>query len=88
MEVNSTCCLFHFGFLLGILFNSEDGGDMFLPRPHGIISQKIELCITTAVITSNPTCCLLHFSHSVSFQLQLNCFVEVVFKEIFCSYED
>jgi hypothetical protein len=23
------CCLFHAGFLLGLLFNPEDGGDMF-----------------------------------------------------------
>jgi hypothetical protein len=26
----AACCLFHAGFLIGLLFNSEDGGDMIL----------------------------------------------------------
>jgi hypothetical protein len=53
----STC--FHPGFLLGLFFDPEDGGDMFLPNVgcfnglHGVISQKIVLFITTAVRTSN-----------------------------------
>jgi hypothetical protein len=38
--------------LLGIFFCPEDGGDMFL---HSVISQKIELFITTAGRTANPT---------------------------------
>jgi hypothetical protein len=43
---------FHAGFLL---FNLEDGGDMFL-RNIGVISQKIVLFVTTtAVRTSNAT---------------------------------
>jgi hypothetical protein len=27
---NSTCCLPHVGFLLGLFFDPEDGGDIFL----------------------------------------------------------
>jgi hypothetical protein len=27
---SSACCLLHSGFLLGSIFNPEDGGDMFL----------------------------------------------------------
>jgi hypothetical protein len=42
---------FHAGFLLGLSFNPEDGGDIFLPpkrmltfnRLHGIILQKTGL---------------------------------------------
>jgi hypothetical protein len=46
--------------LLGSFFDPEDGGDMFLwnvgwPNGlHDVISQKIEVFVTTAVITSNP----------------------------------
>jgi hypothetical protein len=29
---NSVCYLLHAGFLLGLFFNSEDGGDFFLRR--------------------------------------------------------
>jgi hypothetical protein len=43
-------------------FEPEDGSDMFLRNfsllfngLHGFVSQKIELFITTAVRTSNPT---------------------------------
>jgi hypothetical protein len=28
--LSSNCCLVHAGFLLGLLFDSEDGGNMFL----------------------------------------------------------
>jgi hypothetical protein len=48
--------------LLGLFFDPEDGGDIFLRNIgltfnglHGVISPKIELFITTAVRTSNPT---------------------------------
>jgi hypothetical protein len=27
---SSACCLLHAGFLLGLLYNTEDGGDVFL----------------------------------------------------------
>jgi hypothetical protein len=58
--VLATC--FHAGFLLVFFFEPEDGGDIFLRNVdeltfnglHGVISQKIELFIPTAVRTSNP----------------------------------
>jgi hypothetical protein len=54
------CYLLHASFLLGLYFYPEDGGDMFLLNKifnglHGVITQKIEFFITTAVRISNPT---------------------------------
>jgi hypothetical protein len=50
---------FHAGLFLGLFFNPGDRGDMFLWNigrlSMGVISQKIELFIITAVRTSNPT---------------------------------
>jgi hypothetical protein len=47
--------------LAELFFCPEDGGDMFLRDVdftfnglHGVISQNIELILTTAVRTSNP----------------------------------
>jgi hypothetical protein len=61
----ATC--FQAGFFLSLFFDPEDGGDMFLQkvalafnRLHGLIYQKIELFITTAVRTSNPTWAIIH----------------------------
>jgi hypothetical protein len=31
-QTGSACCLLHAGFLLGLFFNPEDGGDMFFPK--------------------------------------------------------
>jgi hypothetical protein len=53
---------FYSGFLSGLFFDPEDGGDIFLLNVcrlglHGFISQKIELFITTAksiLIFSKP----------------------------------
>jgi hypothetical protein len=55
-------------FLLGLFVDPEDGTDLFLRNVawiicelHGVISQKIELFITTVIRSSNPrvfiTCC-------------------------------
>jgi hypothetical protein len=30
LKTSFACCLLHAGYLLGLLFNTEDGGDMFL----------------------------------------------------------
>jgi hypothetical protein len=49
----------HAGFLHSLFLNPEDGGDvppkclLTFNGLHGVISQKIELFITTAVRTSN-----------------------------------
>jgi hypothetical protein len=52
--------MLHIGSLFALHFNLEDGGDMFLRNIDwrsnyyaGVRSQKTELFITTAVITSN-----------------------------------
>jgi hypothetical protein len=54
---NLICYLIHVSFLLGLLFNPEDGGDILLSnRPLifngllGVMSQNLELFM----ITSNP----------------------------------
>jgi hypothetical protein len=57
---SSACYLLYAGFLLGLLFDPDDGNDMFLrnvgslPMDY-IKSQKIKFFITTAVRTSIPT---------------------------------
>jgi hypothetical protein len=52
--------MLHAGFLLGLIFNPEDGGRYIPPKRelafngvHGVISQKMELFKSTAVRTSN-----------------------------------
>jgi hypothetical protein len=59
---SSVYCLFIAGFLLGLLFNLEDGGGMFLWNVGELVLncvaltiQKIVLFIVTAVQTSNAT---------------------------------
>jgi hypothetical protein len=52
--------LLYVGFLLGLLFNREDGGDLFLKNTcwlglHDVISQKIQHLMTSAVKIANPT---------------------------------
>jgi hypothetical protein len=58
----SSFYLLHAGFLLGLLFGPDDGGEMLLRNVsglfsglHGVISQKIKLFIIAAVRTSDPT---------------------------------
>jgi hypothetical protein len=49
--------MLHAGFLFSLVFDLEDGGDMFLRKCsglHGVISQKIEPFVSTAVRTSHP----------------------------------
>jgi hypothetical protein len=52
---------------LGLLFDTEDGGDMFLrnvgvSEMHGFTYQKIELSTVTAMRTSNPTHVKIQFT--------------------------
>jgi hypothetical protein len=73
-----SCCLLHVGSLLGYRVNPEDGGDMFPPkvgcsssRLHGVISQKTELLITTAVGSSDSSC--LETGHTTACFQFLSC---------------
>jgi hypothetical protein len=59
--LGSTFCLLYARFLVSVLFNPEQRKRHFPSKHHltfnglyGVISQKIELFITTAVRTSNP----------------------------------
>jgi hypothetical protein len=59
-SVVSACHLLHANFLIGLFFDPEYGGEMFLRRLtfnglYGVMSQKTELFIITAVRISNPT---------------------------------
>jgi hypothetical protein len=66
-HLGETCCLYLRGLIVDQAGNQpEDGGVIFLQTVvdfqllHGVISQKIELFITTAVRTSNPIFCKLY----------------------------
>jgi hypothetical protein len=67
-----TC--FHAGFLLHLYFDLENGWHVLPKRPwifnelHGVISQKIELFITTAMRTSNPACAFLSIPAAFTFR--------------------
>jgi hypothetical protein len=60
IALHATC--FQAGFLLGLLFYPENGGQNISPKRrltcnglHGVISQETKLFIITAVRTSNAT---------------------------------
>jgi hypothetical protein len=75
-QILATC--FHAGILLSLFFGPEYGGDvppkrgLTLDGLYGVVSQKTELFITTAVRHSNPTKYkfLAHMSLLWSFQWQ------------------
>jgi hypothetical protein len=61
MYLRNVHCLLHAGLVLGLFFHHEEGGYKFLRNVgcffnglHGVILQKVELFVTTAVRTSNP----------------------------------
>jgi hypothetical protein len=53
----------HVGFfLLGLFFDTKDGGDMLtFNRQHGVISQKLQLFTAPGVRSSNPALHLFLF---------------------------
>jgi hypothetical protein len=67
--VASRATCFHTGFLLGLLFGPEGGGDMILQNfglfstDHGIISQKIDLFTKNAV--ENFVYCVMEYAISI-----------------------
>jgi hypothetical protein len=56
----NVCYLLHDDFLLRLIFDPENGRDVSMKRRlifnglYGVMSQNIELFITTAVRSSNP----------------------------------
>jgi hypothetical protein len=59
-ERNQLATCFRAGFLLGLFFDTEDGGDMFF-RFHGlygVISRKTGLFMVMGVISFDIICCL------------------------------
>jgi hypothetical protein len=57
----TACYVFLAGFLLGLLFDPEDGGDIFLRNvgwlsmdKHGVMSHKWKLFMISTVRTSDP----------------------------------
>jgi hypothetical protein len=60
------CRLILAGFLLGLLFDPEDGGSMFLPHVR-TTTQKIQLFIFTAVRTSKQQDVLRRINRLPSF---------------------
>jgi hypothetical protein len=66
------CCLLHAGFLFGLLFNSEDGGDIFLRKVciglhnlRGIIIHNIPIWTIIAMKTSKLL--TFYYCHSLVF---------------------
>jgi hypothetical protein len=54
------CCLYHVSFFLGLLFDPEDGGHMFLPELifvglRAAMPQKTEIFVVISVKISNQT---------------------------------
>jgi hypothetical protein len=72
---NTACHLLLAGFLLGLLFNPEDGVNMFLlndgghlPNYMGLQTQETVLFTVTAVRTSNTT---IYKSTNCNFSISL-----------------
>jgi hypothetical protein len=60
--------MFHANFLFGLYFDPEDGGDIFAPKHllisnglHGVVTKRIKIFITIAVITPYLTDDILSF---------------------------
>jgi hypothetical protein len=65
--------------LLGLNFNSEDGGNMFLLNfgwlskgLHSVIFQKTELFTTTIARTSNPAYCNIYADRPILLKTHKN----------------
>jgi hypothetical protein len=70
---------FRAGFLFGLFFDTEDGGGrLTFNGLHGVISQKIELFITTSVGTSKPV---------ASFPLNQSYLINNNYRVVMCGFE-
>jgi hypothetical protein len=61
-DTRSACYLLHASFLFGLFLDPEDRGDMFQTSVGFqvmlcVMSQEIELCVTTAIGASNSAPC-------------------------------
>jgi hypothetical protein len=73
-ESNSFCFMLHAGFLHGICFFPEDGGDIFhqdISELSADYTHETGLCMTTAVRTLDPKFLIMHSPFTLSLLAQI-----------------